>query len=76
MAREAGEGAARLSRGAFRDMYWTTAQLLTHHASNGCDLRTGDLLGSGTISTAAKGRIWNLLSVSSPTARWRRAWRR
>ena len=31
-------------------MYWTVAQLLTHHASNGCNLRPGDLLGSGTIS--------------------------
>jgi fumarylacetoacetase len=31
-------------------MYWTFAQMLTHHASNGCDLRPGDLLGSGTIS--------------------------
>jgi fumarylacetoacetase len=31
-------------------MYWTMAQLLTHHASNGCNLRPGDLLGSGTVS--------------------------
>jgi fumarylacetoacetase len=31
-------------------MYWTVAQMLTHHASNGCNLRPGDLLGSGTIS--------------------------
>ena len=40
----------RVSRAAFRDMYWTLAQMLTHHASNGCRLRTGDLLASGTIS--------------------------
>jgi fumarylacetoacetase len=39
-----------LSRGSFRDMYWTVAQLLTHHASNGCNLRPGDLLASGTVS--------------------------
>lgn len=39
-----------LSRGSFRDMYWTFAQILTHHASNGCNLTTGDLLASGTIS--------------------------
>ena len=32
------------------DLYWTPAQLLTHQASNGCNLRPGDLLGSGTIS--------------------------
>jgi fumarylacetoacetase len=40
----------RLSRGNFRDMYWTLAQLFTHHASNGCNLRPGDLLASGTVS--------------------------
>jgi fumarylacetoacetase len=40
----------RVSRGNFRDMYWTVAQMLAHHASNGCNLRPGDLLGSGTIS--------------------------
>ena len=48
--REAGEPAVRLSRGSFADMYWTLAQMLTHHASNGCNLRPGDLLASGTIS--------------------------
>jgi fumarylacetoacetase len=40
----------RLSRGNLRDLYWTPAQLLTHHASNGCNLRPGDLLASGTVS--------------------------
>lgn len=40
----------RLSRGSFTDMYWTFAQLLTHHTSNGCNMNPGDLLASGTIS--------------------------
>jgi fumarylacetoacetase len=40
----------RLSCAGFEHMYWTVAQLLTHHASNGCNLRPGDLLGSGTVS--------------------------
>jgi len=40
----------RLSRGNLRNLYWTPAQLFTHHASNGCNLRPGDLLGSGTVS--------------------------
>jgi fumarylacetoacetase len=40
----------RLSHGTFAQMYWTAAQILTHHASNGCNLRSGDLLGSGTVS--------------------------
>jgi fumarylacetoacetase len=42
--------AVRLSRGRFADMYWTVAQLLTHHASGGCNMRPGDLLASGTVS--------------------------
>jgi fumarylacetoacetase len=40
----------QLSRGNFRDLYWTMAQMLTHHASNGCNLRPGDLFASGTVS--------------------------
>ena len=35
---------------AFRDMYWTFAQMLTHHASNGCNLEPGDLLASGYVN--------------------------
>jgi fumarylacetoacetase len=35
-------------------MYWTIAQLLTHHASNGCNMRAGDLLASGTVSGPEK----------------------
>ena len=42
-----------VSRGQFTGMYWTLAQLITHHASNGCNLRPGDLLGSGTVSGPA-----------------------
>jgi fumarylacetoacetase len=40
----------RVSVGSFTTMYWTIAQLVTHHASNGCNLRTGDLIASGTVS--------------------------
>ena len=43
----------RLSLSNYRDCYWTLAQLVTHHTSNGCNLRPGDLLGSGTISGPA-----------------------
>jgi fumarylacetoacetase len=32
------------------DLYWTVAQMFTHHSSNGCNLRPGDLFASGTIS--------------------------
>ena len=48
----AGDEPFVVSRGSFVDMYWTVAQLLTHHASNGCNLRPGDLLASGTVSGA------------------------
>ncbi len=44
----------RLSRANSRDLYWTPGQLLAHHASNGCNLRPGDLLGSGTLSGPAQ----------------------
>ncbi len=39
----------------FRDIYWTPAQMLCHHASNGCQLQPGGLFGSGTVSGAAEG---------------------
>ena len=44
----------RLSRGSAADLYWTPAQFVAHHTCNGCDLRPGDLLASGTISGPAK----------------------
>jgi fumarylacetoacetase len=62
--REAGEPAVRLSRGSFRDMYWTVAQMLTHHASNGCNLRPGDLLASGTISGPSRDGLGCLLEIT------------
>jgi fumarylacetoacetase len=40
----------RLSRGNFKELYWSIAQMVTHHTSNGCNLRPGDLLASGTVS--------------------------
>jgi fumarylacetoacetase len=48
--RETGASPFLVSRGSFAQMYWTPAQLLTHHSSNGCNLRPGDLLASGTVS--------------------------
>jgi fumarylacetoacetase len=48
--RRANVAAERLSSVAFTEMYWTMAQLIAHHASNGCNLRSGDLIASGTVS--------------------------
>ncbi|WP_375398716.1 fumarylacetoacetase [uncultured Sphingomonas sp.] len=41
----------RISRGAYREHYWTIAQMVAHHASNGLNLRPGDILATGTISS-------------------------
>ena len=54
----------RLSRGNFRDMYWTVAQLIAHHTSNGCNLQPGDLLASGTISGPAEESRGCLLELT------------
>lgn len=40
----------RVTKTNFKEMYWTVAQMLAHHTSNGCNLGTGDLIGSGTAS--------------------------
>lgn len=53
--RESGTAPILMSQGNFRDLYWTIAQLITHHASNGCNLRPGDLIATGTISGAEEG---------------------
>ena len=42
--------AVRLTHSDFSQMYWSLGQMITHHASNGCPLRAGDLIGSGTVS--------------------------
>jgi len=52
--RDAKQPAMLVSRGSFTEMYWTLAQLLTHHTVNGCNLRAGDLLASGTVSGKEK----------------------
>jgi fumarylacetoacetase len=62
--RDAGHDAVRLSRGNFRDLYWTAQQMLTHHASNGCPLRPADLLASGTISGASPDSLGSLLEIT------------
>ncbi len=60
----AGQAAVRLSQSNFLDAYWTAAQLLTHHTSNGCNLRPGDLLGTGTLSGPLPVQGGSLLELS------------
>ena len=63
MRRSGAEGVT-LSAASLRDMYWTPAQMLVHHASSGCNLRPGDLLASGTVSGADKGSEGCLLEMT------------
>jgi fumarylacetoacetase len=51
----------RLSRGNVKDLYWTPAQMLSHHASNGCNLQPGDLLATGTVSGPTRDAVGSLL---------------
>ena len=54
-----------LSKGeAAAAMYWSAAQIVTHHASNGCNLQPGDLIGTGTLSTEDAGGLGSLLEIS------------
>jgi fumarylacetoacetase len=54
----------RLSSASLADMYWTPAQMLTHHTSNGCNLRPGDLFASGTVSGPESGSQGCLLELT------------
>jgi len=53
-----------ISRSNTKDLYWTIGQMLTHHASNGCNLQTGDLLASGTVSGKEKSERGCLLEMT------------
>ncbi len=62
--RAAGEAPTRLMQSNFKDSYWTLAQLVAHHSIGGCNLRTGDLFGSGTQSGPLPGQGGSLLELS------------
>ncbi|MCG6207480.1 fumarylacetoacetase [Rhodopseudomonas sp. HC1] len=55
---------ARISATNFKYMYWSSVQQLVHHASSGCAMNVGDLLGSGTVSGPAKDQLGSLLELS------------
>jgi fumarylacetoacetase len=55
----------RLSHANFAQMYWTLAQMLAHHTSNGCNLMPGDLFASGTVSGPGKDERGCLLELTS-----------
>jgi fumarylacetoacetase len=62
--RAAGHAPVVVSRSSLRHLYWTVTQLVTHHASNGCNLRTGDLLGTGTVSGPTRDSRGCLLELT------------
>jgi fumarylacetoacetase len=62
--RDAGQSPERLSKGPMTAMYWTAAQLVAHHTVNGCNLRPGDLLGTGTLSSEARETFGSMLELS------------
>jgi fumarylacetoacetase len=62
--RQSGVAPELLGTSNLRHLYWTLAQLLTHHASNGCNLRPGDLLATGTVSGPEAGSEGCLLELS------------
>jgi len=54
----------RLSRSHFASLYWTLSQMVAHHTSNGCNIRPGDLIGSGTVSGPEKENRGCLLELT------------
>ena len=62
--KQQGKPAVRLMESNFRDAYWTLAQLVAHHTSNGCNLQSGDLLGTGTQSGPNEGQGGSMLELS------------
>jgi len=67
--RERRDPPQRLSSTSFRHAYWTISQLVAHHTINGCDLRAGDLLGTGTQSGPTPGEAGSLLELSAGGSR-------
>jgi fumarylacetoacetase len=62
--RSTGVQAAVLSRSNLRDLYWTPAQMVTHHTSNGCNLLPGDLIATGTLSGPLKEARGSLIEIT------------
>ncbi|MGB7036135.1 MAG: fumarylacetoacetate hydrolase family protein, partial [Xanthobacteraceae bacterium] len=63
--RDAGAAPLRLTQTSCALLYWTVPQMIAHHTSNGCNLRTGDLLGSGTVSGPDRSSWGSLLELTT-----------
>lgn len=62
--KEAGQPASHLSLSNFKHSYWTVAQMVAHHTVNGCNLKPGDMFGSGTQSGPEHKEAGSLLELS------------
>lgn len=63
--RRAGHAGALLSRSNLADAYWTVAQLVAHHTVGGCNLNSGDLLGTGTLSGPQPEQAASLMELTT-----------
>jgi fumarylacetoacetase len=63
--RRSGTAPLRITQTSFALMYWTIAQMIAHHTSNGCNLEIGDLIGSGTVSGPEKSSWGSLLELTA-----------
>jgi fumarylacetoacetase len=63
--RREGSPPYRVTQSAFSRMYWTQAQMIAHHTSNGCNLEIGDLMGSGTVSGPEPSSWASLLELTA-----------
>jgi fumarylacetoacetase len=61
--------AERVSAADFASLFWTPAQMIAHHTSGGCNLRPGDLLGSGTVSGTSRDAMGCLLEITERGAK-------
>jgi len=66
---EQGSAPMLLSSAPFSEMYWSVAQMVAHHSSNGCNLRSGDLMASGTVSGPTEDSLGCLLELTRRGAR-------
>jgi fumarylacetoacetase len=63
--RAAGAAPERITRTNYKHAYWTAAQMVTHHTVNGCNLRPGDLLGTGTLSGPTLDQACALIELTT-----------
>ncbi len=63
-SRAAGMAPMEISSSSTRDLYWTVAQMVAHHTSNGCNLRAGDTLATGTVSGPARATAGCLMELT------------